>query len=154
MITFIQAGGTIDKDYLPNEVNHGYNFEIGEPAYTDILAKVQPRFQFDFKSVVRKDSLDLTENDRELIKSHVETLDNDHIIITHGTDTIHQTAALLATIHGKTIILTGAMTPEKFRLSDAEFNLGMAVAAVQTLPPGVYIALYGQVTPWEKFAPV
>ncbi len=151
MITFIQAGGTIDKDYLPNAANHGYNFEIGEPAYTQILAKIQPHFEFECKSLVRKDSLDFNDADREQIRLYVAALENNQVVITHGTDTIRQTAEVLASIGAKTIVLTGAMTPEKFKQSDAEFNLGMAVAAVQTLPPGVYIALYGQITLWEAF---
>lgn len=151
MITFIQTGGTIDKDYPPNSTNHGYNFEIGEPAFTHILATIRPQFEFETMSVLRKDSLDITDADRELIRAQVEALENNQVVITHGTDTIRQTAEVLAGISAKTIVLTGSMTPEKFKGSDAEFNLGMAVAAAQTLPPGVYIALRGQVTPWQTF---
>lgn len=150
-ITFVQAGGTIDKDYMPSSGTHGYNFEIGEPASASILSRIQPHFNYELNSLVRKDSLDINDADRELIKSFVEQLDNDRIIITHGTDTIRQTAESLSGISNKTIVLTGSMTPEKFKQSDADFNLGMAVGAVQALPHGVYICLYGLITPWHEY---
>ena len=81
------------------------------------------------------------------MRAAVEAASQTRIIITHGTDTMGETAAALAGISGKTIVLTGAMLPEKFRDSDADFNLGMAIAAVRLSPPGVYVALNGTVTP-------
>ncbi len=150
-ITLVQTGGTIDKDYPKGETNHGYEFQIGEPAFNAILKKAKPNFQYEVFSVLKKDSLDITDDDREEICSFVESLDNDKIVITHGTDTIHLTARKLAGISGKTIVLTGAMLPEKFYDSDASFNLGMAIGAVEALNNGVYVALYGAVVPWDKF---
>jgi L-asparaginase len=81
----------------------------------------------------------------------IDILNNEKIVITHGTDTIHLTAKRLVFLKGKTIVVTGAMLPEKFYSSDAHFNLGMAVATVQIAKPGVYIALYGRVVPWDKY---
>lgn len=151
IITFIQTGGTIDKDYPQGEDNHGYEFKIEEPAFRSILGRVKPCFEVDVFLLLKKDSLDITEEDRDLILQSVQNIQNDKIVITHGTDTIHQTAEKLSVIKGKTIVLTGAMLPEKFRDSDAMFNLGMAVGAVQILEEGVYIALYGIVVPWYIF---
>ncbi len=150
-ITFVQTGGTIDKDYPQGENNHGYEFKIGEPAINAILKKAKPNFEYETFSVLKKDSLDITDEDRQKIYSFVKNIENDKIIITHGTDTIHTTAQKLADIPGKTIILTGAMLPEKFYDSDAMFNMGMATAAAQTLNKGVYITLYGLIVPWTKF---
>jgi len=149
-ITFIQTGGTIDKDYPQGTTNHGYSFEIGEPAFSSILKKINSRFEYELIPLLKKDSLDITDKDRENMYSKISSIENDKIIITHGTDTIHLTAQKLNDISGKTIILTGSFLPEKFYNSDAMFNLGMAVAAVQTLDNGVYIALYGEIVPWDK----
>ncbi len=93
----------------------------------------------------------MTDEDRESIYNEVVKVQNEKVIITHGTDTIHITAKKLMDIKNKVIILTGAMLPEKFSQSDADFNLGMAVASVQTLRNGVYICLYGVVTKAEEF---
>ena len=101
--------------------------------------------------LLRKDSLDITDGDRENIFKSIEDTNADKIIITHGTDTIHVTAKRLSEVKNKTIVLTGAMLPEKFSDTDADFNLGMAVAGVQVLPFGVYICLYGKISPWDKF---
>lgn len=149
-ISFVQAGGTIDKTYLREATHHGYNFEIGNPAFERILQKVNPRFTWESFSMIRKDSLDITTEDREQLVREIEAIKNNKIVVTHGTDTIHLTARELG-LSGKTIVLTGAMLPEKFSDSDAMFNLGMAVAAVQTLGAGVYIALYGEVVSWREF---
>jgi L-asparaginase len=93
--------------------------------------------------VMRKDSLHIDQADRELLKSTIENRDESHILITHGTDTMVETAKVLSAIPGKTMVLTGALNPASFRGSDAEFNIGTAVGAVQSLPPGVYIAMNG-----------
>lgn len=150
-ITFVQTGGTIDKDYPRGEVGHGYEFKIGDPAVNSILPYSHAMFDYNIVEVTKKDSLDLTDEDRRNILNAVESSTSDHIVITHGTDTMGKTAETLSHIQGKTIVLTGAMLPEKFMTSDARFNVGMAIGAVQVLPPGIYIALYGRVVPWRDF---
>ncbi|MFA6106667.1 MAG: asparaginase domain-containing protein [Patescibacteria group bacterium] len=151
-ISFIQTGGTIDKDYKACEKHHGYNFEISEPAVKQVLKKMEPGFTYEILSVCKKDSLDLTDRDRENIYQKCEELDNDKIIITHGTDTLKETAKRLSSIKNKTIILTGAMKPEKFQNSDAEFNIGVAVGAAGFLKNGVYIAINGLVKRWNDYS--
>lgn len=150
-ITFVQVGGTIDKDYPQGLSDHGYAFQIGEPAVIDILGRVTPQFSFEVLRIMQKDSLDMDDQDRQEVYNTVSQLGTDKIVITHGTDTIGLTAEALAPIKDKTIVLTGAMIPEKFRDSDADFNVGMAVGAVQKMPHGVYVALHGQVSTWEEF---
>ncbi|MFC1687180.1 asparaginase domain-containing protein [Patescibacteria group bacterium] len=151
-ITFIQTGGTIDKGYPSTETTHGYNFIIGDPAYISILEKIDSTFEFESTSIVRKDSLDFSDEDRERILEAVRLIKNDNVVITHGTDTIYKTAEKLSAIKDKKVVLTGAMLPEEFAKSDAMFNVGMAVGALHILKEsGVYIALYGVVVPWDKF---
>lgn len=153
-IHFVQTGGTIDKDYIETNLSHGYNFEIGEPAFVSILKNIQPCFEYEISSVMKKDSLDITEDDRQQIFDTINGLETAKIIVTHGTDTILQTATKLSTIEGKKIILTGAFLPAGFVASDAVFNLALAIGALQTLRDnGVYIALCGVVVPWNKFNP-
>lgn len=148
-ITFIQCGGTIDKDYPKNI--RGWNFEIGDPAYFRILEKI-PQFQsFNSIALLQKDSLELTDQDREMIAETCTNCADSKIIITHGTDTLLQTAQSLATIPNKTIVITGAMRPERFSNSDADIQLGMALAAVQTLNFGVYIAIQGLIASYDQF---
>ncbi|MFZ2593639.1 MAG: asparaginase domain-containing protein [Minisyncoccia bacterium] len=150
-ITFIQTGGTIDKDYPRGKNHHGYAFLIGEPAVKKILDTHHVRFSYEILTLFKKDSLDITDSDRtKLVRSVVRTK-NAKIIITHGTDTLLKTAEALSNIQGKTIVLTGAMLPAKFAESDAAFNIGMAVAGVQSLPPGIYIALSGVIVPWKQY---
>lgn len=144
-ILFLQVGGTVDKDYPQGETDHGYGFHIGDPAFLSILDRANLAYHWSQGYVVRKDSLDMIEDDRVAVRARVTESYQEHIVITHGTDTIYETAEMLGTIPDKTIVLTGAMLPEKFRDSDADFNLGMAVAAVQCLPHGVYVALNGKV---------
>ncbi len=153
-IQFIQMGGTIDKCYPSTATNHGYNFEVGQPAFNRILNKVAPNgSSWDVWEVVQKDSLDITDSDREFVRDHISR-HTKRVIITHGTDTIKETArALSGCAFDRPIVLTGAMQPELFRDTDADFNLGMAVAAVQAFSQGVYIALYGQVKKWDQFIP-
>ena len=95
----------------------------------------------------------MTDQDRNVISALAAIAEEDKIIITHGTDTIHVTAAELNIVKDKTIVLTRAMKPEKFADTDAHFNVGMAVGAILSLSPGVYIALYGEVVAWENFVP-
>ena len=151
-ILFMQVGGTLDKGYPPGNDNHGYAFKIGQPAYLTILKRAGVSFRWRHYELLQKDSLDMTQQDRHMLASTVYAWPEKKVIVTHGTDTILASARTLAGYSNhKTIVLTGAMLPEKFRDSDADFNLGMATAAVQYLPPGVYIALRGKVVPWDKF---
>jgi L-asparaginase len=147
-ITFVQTGGTIDKDY-PKTLK-GYNFEISEPAVSRILERINPNFEFEIISILKKDSLDITDEDRSIILEAIKNIDNDKIIITHGTDTMINTAEVLNSISDKTIVLTGAMRPEKFSDSDAMFNVGVAVGALSILSSRVYIAMNGRIYDWDK----
>lgn len=147
-IVFIQTGGTIDKDY-PRPIN-GYAFEITGSAVKRILQKANPNFDFEIVSIVKKDSLDITEEDRNKIYETCQKTKNNKIIITHGTDTMIVTAKKLAAIKNKAIILTGAIKPEKFSDSDASFNVGTAIGAINVLSEGVYIAINGRIYPWNS----
>lgn len=140
-IVFITTGGTIDKIYF--DAKSGY--EVGDPQVIDILSEANVIFEYDVHNLFRKDSLDLTDDDRLAIREAVDTEDCDRIIVTHGTDTMVETARALLGCAGKTIVLTGSLAPARFKISDAELNLGMAIAAVQTLPNGVYITMNGTV---------
>jgi L-asparaginase len=147
-IVFIQTGGTIDKDYPRTQ--KGYAFEIGEPAVKRILEKARPGFDFQVISLLKKDSLDLTEKDRDRIFEACQKTDADRIVVTHGTDTVIETAKKLSRIRNKAIVLTGAMKPERFLDSDASFNVGAAVGALNVLDSGVYVAMNGRVLRWDK----
>lgn len=147
-IVFVQTGGTIDKDYP--KARKGYAFEIGEAAVKRILQRVNPNFDFEIICLLRKDSLDITEEDRIKIYETCRKADSDKIVVTHGTDTIIATARKLAKIKNKAIVLTGAVRPEKFLDSDAPFNVGTAIGAINFLRDGVYIAMNGRVYPWSK----
>ncbi|MGA7306316.1 MAG: asparaginase domain-containing protein [Rhodothermales bacterium] len=140
-IVFITTGGTIDKIYF--DAKSGY--EVGDPQVIDILSESNVIFEYDVHNLFRKDSLDLTDDDRLAIREAVDTEDCDRIIVTHGTDTMVETARALLGCAGKTIVLTGSLAPARFKISDAELNLGMAIAAVQMLPNGVYITMNGTV---------
>jgi L-asparaginase len=142
-ILFIQTGGTIDKDY-PKQTK-GYAFEISEPAVRQILERVNPSFEYEVISLLRKDSMDLTVKDKKKIFEECEKADTDKIIITHGTDTMMETATFLSEVKNKTIILTGSFKPEKFTNSDADFNVGVAVGGMNIFGNGVFIAMNGNI---------
>jgi L-asparaginase len=148
-IAFIQTGGTIDKDYP--RLKGGWAFEFGEAAFRRILSNVQHTHETNFYEVFKKDSLEITSDDREDIKDFVSLLKENKVVITHGSDTLLKTAGVLSTIKDKTICLTASMLPEKFKDSDASFNLGMAVAAAQILKSGVYVAINGTLGSWDRF---
>ncbi len=148
-IAFIQTGGTIDKDY-PHAFK-GWAFEMGSPAFMRILDQAQHQHDLSFHEVFKKDSLEISKEDRLQLKNYIAHLAEETIIITHGSDTLLETAKVLADIPKKTILLTAAMLPEKFKDSDAAFNLGMAVGGAQILEPGVYIAIHGFLAEWQKF---
>jgi L-asparaginase len=144
-IVFLTTGGTIDKVYF-DEMSR---FEVGETVVGKILRDGGVTYDFEVVPLMRKDSLQITDSDRAAVRAAVLVRDESRIIVTHGTDTMVDTARMLAGIPGKTIVLTGALSPARFQASDAVFNIGMAVAAVQTCPPGVWIAMSGQVFPWD-----
>ena len=140
-ILILTTGGTIDKAYF--DALSAY--QIGESGIPALLEQAGVALPFRVEEVCRKDSLELTDADRAAIAQRAAQAPESRIVITHGTDTMTQTAAALAAIPGKTMVLTGAMAPARFAQSDATFNLGMAFATAQIAPPGVYIAMSGQV---------
>lgn len=141
MIEIFTTGGTIDKIYF----DALSEYHIGPTPLPDILAENNVYVPHQVTQLMRKDSLELTDADRLEIRAAIVASDADKILVTHGTDTMVQTGLVLADIPGKTIVITGAMQPATLRISDAEFNVGFALAATQTLPPGVYIAMNGEI---------
>lgn len=140
-IRFITTGGTIDKVYF----DAMSQFEVGESPISNILAEGLVSFDYNVVSMFQKDSLEITDEDREALKGFIENDEAKAFVITHGTDTMAKTAAVLRSIRGKTMVLTGSLNPARFKTTDAVFNIGMAIGAVQSLQPGVYIAMNGQV---------
>ena len=140
-IKFFTIGGTIDKVYFDSKST----YEVGESVLQEILKEANVTLEFEYASLIGKDSLDMTDQDRQVIFDRIRSEKHDRIILTHGTDTMIETAKKLRDIPDKVIVLTGAMAPARFRSSDAVFNIGFAVAAVQTLKPGVYIAMNGRI---------
>ena len=137
----LTTGGTIDKIYF----DANSEFQVGEPAIERLLQEANVSFPYDVTSILRKDSLDMTDEDRDLIRRHVQEANHSRVLITHGTDTMIDTALHLGAAAGKTVVLTGAMQPARVHSSDAVFNIGCAVVATQMLDPGVYIAMHGRV---------
>ena len=142
-LLIVTTGGTIDKVYFDDKSD----FQVGEPQIGRILEELGVAFRVSVIGLLRKDSLHLDAADRELLRDAIAAQPARHVLVTHGTDTMVETARVLAAIADKTIVLTGALNPARFRGSDAEFNVGTAVGAVQSLPPGVYIAMNGRV--WD-----
>lgn len=140
-IVFYTAGGTIDKIYFDAKSK----YEVGESILEEILREGNATFDYENKVIMQKDSLDLTEADRDQIYEAISREPNHHIILTHGTDTMVITAKRLNTIKNKVIVLTGSMSPARFKSSDAGFNIACAITAVQTLKDGVYIAMNGRI---------
>jgi L-asparaginase len=140
-LTIVTTGGTIDKVYFDDKSD----YQIGSPQIGDILTQLGVAFRFDVIPILRKDSLHVTDEDRVLMRSTIEAQPHRHVLVTHGTDTMVETARVLAGIPNKVIVLTGALNPARFQGSDAVFNIGCAVGAVQTLTDGVYIAMNGRV---------
>jgi L-asparaginase len=140
-IKIYTVGGTIDKVYFDRKST----YEVGEPKIGEILKEANVNLEYEISSILHKDSLDMTDEDRQLIFDEIASDEHRHIVLTHGTDTMIQTAKKLKTIPDKVIVLTGAMEPARLKYSDAEFNIGCAVAAVQVLTPGVYIAMNGRI---------
>lgn len=140
-IKIFTTGGTIDKMYFDQKSE----YQVGDPQARGVLEKANVVVEYEVESILKKDSLDLTDRDRELIKNKVASTPFDKIIVTHGTDTMIKTAKELESVSGKTIVMTGSMYPAQFKESDAVFNIGSAITAVQVLDPGVYIAMNGRI---------
>ena len=141
-ILVLTTGGTIDKNYF----DALSEYQIVDSGIAALLTEARVAVPHRVVELMRKDSLELTDTDRDLIASAVRDADESRIVITHGTDTMTETARVLAAaVPDKTVVLTGALSPARFAESDANFNLGMAFATAQVAPPGVYIAMSGQV---------
>jgi L-asparaginase len=144
-ILVITTGGTIDKVYFDAKSE----FSVGESVLPELLREANVRQPYRLQGLLRKDSLELTDDDRALIHKTISQAAESRVIITHGTDTMTDTAAVLASLAKKqpqrTIVLTGSLSPARFARTDATFNVGMAFAAVQSLAAGVYIVMNGQV---------
>ena len=146
-IQIFVTGGTFDKEY--NELTGELFFK--STHINDMLRLGRCHLDLDIESLMMIDSLQMTDADRQLILERCLTAGPSRIVITHGTDTMEQTAAVLGRgVKGKTIVLTGAMVPYTFGSSDGMFNLGTALAFAQTLEPGVYVAMNGRCFPWHS----
>jgi L-asparaginase len=142
-LCIVTTGGTIDKIYFDDKSD----FQVGEPQIARILEDLGVAFAYTVVPVMRKDSLHLTEADRELVRATIAAQPARHVLVTHGTDSMVDTARVLTGLGDRTIVLTGSLNPARFHGSDAVFNVGTAVGAVQCLPPGVYIAMNGRI--WD-----
>ena len=141
MIRIFTTGGTFDKVYF----DALSEFKIGEPMAQALLDEANVTFDYDIEPLLQKDSLEIDDADRGAIREAVERAAESKILVTHGTDSMVDTARALLDVVGKTVVLFGAMQPARMRYSDAMFNLGFACAAVQTLPAGIYIAMNGRI---------
>ena len=145
-VRILVTGGTFDKEY--NELNGTLFFK--DTHLQEMLKLGRCKLEVEIRTLMLVDSLDMTDEDRQLIVDHCSKIQDERIVITHGTDTMDQTARALAGANlPKTIVLTGAMIPYKFGSSDGLFNLGSALAFVQTLPHGIYIAMNGRCFSWD-----
>jgi len=142
-LLIVSTGGTIDKVYFDDKSD----YQVGEPQIGNILRELGVVFRFTVIPALRKDSLHINDDDRSMLRTLIAAQPHRHVLITHGTDSMVETAKVLADLEDKTIVLTGALNPARFRGSDAEFNVGCAVGAVQSLMPGIYIAMNGRV--WD-----
>jgi len=140
-IRIITTGGTIDKVYF--DAKSAY--EVGESHVPEILRESHVTLDYEVENVLRKDSLDITDEDRALIRAAVEGAPERAVVVTHGTDTMVETGRVLRGIPGKVVVLTGSLHPARFKSSDAVFNVASALIAVQTLPEGVYITMNGRI---------
>ena len=140
-IQILTTGGTIDKVYFDAKST----FQVGEPQISGVLREANLTIDYQVTPLMQKDSLEMTQDDRMQIRQAVESSKSQRIVITHGTDTMIETGKDLQEITGKTIVLTGAMQPARFRTSDALYNIASALTAVQLLPAGVYIVMNGSI---------
>ena len=147
MLHILTTGGTIDKVYFDAQSA----YEIGDPQIAGILRDAGVAVDVTVETLFHKDSLEMTGADRALVAERVLAAEADCVVVTHGTDTMAATARVVAgaLAHAgdtsKTVVFVGSLTPARFKATDAEFNVGFAVAAVQTLPPGAYVAMNGRV---------
>ena len=153
MIQIFLTGGTIDKHYIQS--NGTMAFEQSHIA--DILEQGRNKSEIDIEQLMFKDSLEMTDDDREKIAANCESTTQERILITHGTDTMVDTASHIANtrpdlLNGKTIVLVGAMIPFEISYSDATFNMGFAMGVVSTLSSGIYVAMNGKVFDWNDVA--
>lgn len=148
MIRILVTGGTFDKEY--DEVRGRLFFK--DTHVQEMLAKGRSRVPVSIRTLMMIDSLDMTEADRALVVEQCRHSAEDRIVVTHGTDTMVETARAIAAaaLSGKTVVLTGAMIPYAFGSSDGLFNLGSALSFAQVLPPGVYVAMNGQCFRWDE----
>jgi L-asparaginase len=140
-VKIFTMGGTIDKIYFDAKSD----YEVGPPQIIEVLHEANVTLDHAVEAVMSKDSLELTAEDRQTLRRRIEDEPCRRIMVTHGTDTMIETAKCLRGIADKTIVLTGSMQPARFKVTDAVFNIGSALAAVQCLPPGVYIAMNGKI---------
>jgi L-asparaginase len=140
-LTVFTTGGTLDKVCL--DAKGGY--QLGAPVVRDILEHGRIIDPVAIVELLRKDSLEMTVADRTAIRDAVVACATDGVIVTHGTDSMVETARALAAVSGKTLVLTGALQPGRFADSDGPFNIGMAVATAETAAPGVFIVANGRV---------
>ena len=141
MLEILTTGGTIDKVYFDKKSN----YEVGDPFVEELLHKMNVNISFNVKSLMRIDSLDMTDIHREVILKYIINSKANNFLITHGTDSIVETAIYLKKITDKTIVLTGSLKPAIFIDNDAIFNVGSALTSAQILNNGVYIVITGQV---------
>jgi len=146
LIRIFTVGGTIDKIYFDAKSS----YEVGPPNITEVLSGLSLNLDYEVVSLMQKDSLEMTDADREAIRQAVTASPENEIVITHGTDTMVDTARVLHTIPNKTIVLTSALSPALFKNSDAMFNIGAALTAAQTKLAGVYIAMNGVIFDYDK----
>jgi len=142
-LLIITTGGTIDKIYFDDKSD----YQVGEPQIAGTLHHMHVAFDYEMRTLMRKDSLHMTDEDRQAIRAAVEASDARHVLITHGTDSMVATARALQGLGERRIVLTGALHPARFRDSDAVFNIGCALGAVQCVDPGVWIVMNGVV--WD-----
>jgi L-asparaginase len=140
-LLILTTGGSMDKTYSTSESA----FIVGEPRAGRILTDAGVTLEVEVRCLMRRDSLEITDDDREMIVCEIEGSGCRAVVVTHGTDSMIETGLFLERIRDRTIVLTGAMRPADFRSTDAEFNLGAAVSAASILPPGVYIAMNGRI---------
>ena len=147
MLHILTTGGTIDKVYFDAQSA----YEIGDPQIADILHSAGVGVEFAVETLFHKDSLEMTDADRAFVAERVLAAPSERVVVTHGTDTMAETARVVAGALAAagddrtTVVFVGSLTPARFKATDAEFNVGFAVAAVQTLPPGAYVAKNGRV---------
>lgn len=140
-IRIITTGGTIDKVYF----DALSQFQVGTPEIANMLHEANVGFTFIVEPLMQKDSLEMSDEDRQRLYNAVQRSPQNRILVTHGTDTMLDSAEKLSTITDKTIVFTGSLQPARLRSTDAIFNVGFAAAAVQLLPPGAYVAMNGQI---------